>query len=183
MLFAALGKGAVGWSPFGINHALDVPGRSPGEDRLAPVALNFQIVAPVMREVARLEYDGKLQAVAEDAGVPVQTLDFGRWKAVVSYGVSRFGSGAPKGNPEPVGGAVIGSTGVDEFLVAGRACRVDFQPSDPGSKTQREFLRVEEGGYADGVFTPVRIWNGDETDWGLNFGSAPVALRVRLRTY
>lgn len=25
----------------------------------------------------------------------------------------------------------------------------------------------------NGVFQPVRIWNGDQTDWGLNFNSAP----------
>jgi hypothetical protein len=54
---------------------------------------------------------------------------------------------------------------------------------DAASKLQREFLRVEEGAYQDGVFTPTRIWNGDETDYGLNFSSLPVALRVRVRTY
>jgi hypothetical protein len=29
----------------------------------------------------------------------------------------------------------------------------------------------------------IRIWNGDETDWGINFRSAPVLLRVSLATY
>jgi Domain of unknown function (DUF5597)/Beta-galactosidase len=187
MLFAALGQGAIGWAPFGINHTSEpdrpAGGRVATEDRLAPVALNFQIVEPLMREVAKLEFEGKLQAVAEDSDVHVQTIPLGPWKAVISYGVARFGSGGPKGNPEPVGGALVGSTGQDEFLVTGRSCRVDFQPSDPSSKAQREFLRVEEGIYANGAFKPLRIWNGDETDWGLNFGTAPVALRVRLRTY
>jgi hypothetical protein len=42
---------------------------------------------------------------------------------------------------------------------------------------------VEEGTYEGGTFVPVRIWNGDQTDWGLNFGSTPVAVRVRLRAY
>jgi hypothetical protein len=187
MLFAALGQGAIGWSPFGINHASDpelpVSGGTPGVDRLAPVATDYQIIAPLMREIARLESEGNLHAVAEDADVHVQTIALGPWNAVVSYGVARFGSAGPKGNPLPVGGAVIGATGPDEFLVTGRSCRVDFQPSDAASKAQREFLRVEEGSYDGGTFTPIRIWNGDETDYGLNFGTAPVALRVRVRTY
>jgi hypothetical protein len=48
---------------------------------------------------------------------------------------------------------------------------------------RRLFLRVEEGTYENGVFNFVRIWNGDETDWGLNFGSEPVVLRVPVATY
>jgi uncharacterized protein DUF5597 len=188
MLFAAIGKGAIGWAPFGVDRGpesyMAMPGRRPDEDPLAPLALNYAIVGPIMREVARLNFEGKLQAVAEDRDVHTQSMDFGGWRAEVSYGVSRFGSGAgPKGNPEPTGGALVGRLGEDEFLVAGRACRVDFHPSDPASKAKREFLRVEEGTYENGVFRPVRIWNGDQTDWGLNFGSAPVALRVRVRSY
>jgi len=42
---------------------------------------------------------------------------------------------------------------------------------------------VEEGRYEGGVFRPARIWNGDETDWALNFGSAAQVLRVQLGTY
>jgi hypothetical protein len=187
MLFAAIGRGAVGWAPFGIDRGMDAApagaSRRPDEDPLAALGLDYRIVAPVMREVARLNFEGRLQAVAEDKDVPTQALDFGRWQAVVSYGISRFGSGTPRGNPEPIGGAIIGSTGEDEFLVAGRSCRVDFRVAEAASRAQREFLRVEEGTYEDGAFRVIRIWNGDQTDWGLNFGSGPVALRVRLRSY
>ncbi len=183
MLFAALGKGAVGWAPFGVDRRME-PGRKPDEDPLAPLALNYSIVGPIMRQVARLNFEGNLQAVAEDADVHTQAMSFGPWRVEVTYGVSRFGSaGGPKGNPEPVGGALVGRLGDDEFLVAGHACRVDFQLLDPASKAKREYLRVEEGAYGDGLFKPARIWNGDQTDYGLNFGSAPVALRVRLRSY
>ncbi|HZZ18146.1 MAG TPA: DUF5597 domain-containing protein [Opitutaceae bacterium] len=187
MLFAALGQGAIGWSPFGINHATDPEaeqGRKPEGDRLAPVGTNYRIIAPIMRQVAQLQYDGKLVALAEDADVHAQSTEFAGWKVNVSYGVARFGFGKePKGNTEPVGGAIIGSIGPDEFLVTGHACRVDFRPPASAPKAQREYLRVEEGFYENGVFTPLRIWNGDETDYGLSFGSAPVALRVRVRAY
>jgi Domain of unknown function (DUF5597)/Beta-galactosidase len=188
MLFAAIGKGAVGWAPFGIDRVRDPQiapaGRKPDEDPLAPLGIDYAIVGGVMREVARLNLEGKLQAVAEDRDVHTQAMDFGAWRADVSYGMSHFGYGAsPKGNPEPTGGALVGSLGDDAFLVAGRACRVDFHPSDPASRLHREYLRVEEGVFEDGTFRATRIWNGDQTDYGLNLGSAPVALRVRLRLY
>jgi hypothetical protein len=72
----------------------------------------------------------------------------------------------PGGNPVPIGRALIAQLGENEFLVTGLYCRVDFQPSDTDSAKQRDFLRVEEGSYTNGVFHPVRIWNGDQTDWG-----------------
>jgi beta-galactosidase GanA len=182
MCFAALGRGTIGWSPFGLdytkytNEPLGAPRVT--EESLAPVALNYRILGPIMREVARLNFEGKLQAVAEEKGEPVQTLDFGNWQAVVSYGVTRNGS--PKGNAESIGRALIAKTGENEFLVTGAFCRVDFKPVPGG---QRDFLRVEEGGYENGTWHPSYIWNGDETDWGLDFSSAPQVLRVSLGTY
>ena len=188
MFFAALGKGAVGWAPFGIDRPTDGyapnPGARPDEDPPSPVAVNYRMVGPIMREVARLSYQGRLQAAAEEPPDHVKTLDFGRWKAIVTYGVPAFGFGRePKGNPDADGRVVVGMLGDDEFLVTGHACRVDFRVPDAASRAQREYLRVEEGTYYNGVFHAVRIWNGDQTDWGLNFGSAPVVLRVKLGTY
>lgn len=188
MLFAALGRGAVGFSPFGIDLGdgtyPPATGKKADEDRLLPFAVNYDLVGSIMREAAQLEFEGRLQAVAEEKATHTQTMGFGSWNAVVSYGTPRFGSGAgPKGNPEPTGGAIVASLGTDEFLVTGYRCRVDFQPSEAGSKAKREYLRVEEGTYKNGEFRRIRIWNGDQTDWGLNLGSSPVVLRVRLRTY
>jgi beta-galactosidase GanA len=182
MCFAALGHGTIGWSPFGLDYTKyanqPLGAARVTEESLAPVALDYKILGPIMREVARLNFEGKLQAVAEEKGKAVQTLDFGNWQAVVSYGVTRNGS--PKGNAEPIGRALIAKTGENEFLVTGAFCRVDFK-AVPGG--QRDFLRVEEGGYEKGTWHPFYIWNGDETDWGLDFSSAPQVLRVSLGTY
>jgi len=182
MCFAALGQGTIGWSPFGLDYtkyASQPMGASRvTEESLAPIALNYKILGPIMREVARLNFEGKLQAVAEEQGEITQTLDFGNWQAVVSYGVTR--NGAPKGNSEPIGRALIAKIGENEFLVTGAFCRVDFKAASGG---QRDFLRVEEGGYEKGTWNPLYIWNGDETDWGLDFSSAPQVLRVSLGTY
>jgi beta-galactosidase GanA len=47
-----------------------------------------------------------------------------------------------------------------------------------------QFLRVEEGRYENGQWKMSRLWNGDQTDFGLNFrreGGAVV--RAVLGTY
>jgi hypothetical protein len=144
----------------------------------ASVALNYQILRPIMREVARLNFEGKLQAVVERPGELTQTMDFGNWQVVVTYGVAR--NGVAKGNSSPIGRALVARIGENQFLVTGAFCRVDFKAASGG---QRDFLRVEEGVYEKGAFRSQRIWNGDETDWGLDFRSAPQALQVLLGTY
>jgi hypothetical protein len=184
--FAAIGHGAIGFSPFGIDETS--PRHEPYDDAvlkawLGPFALNYDVLAPMDREIARLSFEGRVQAVAEPDGVPSQTLDFGPWKATVSYGVGAFGRGAPQGNAQPVGRALIAHIGNSQFLVTAFYCRVDFQPSGAHATLQRQFLRVEEGAFQHGVFVPIRILNGDQTDWGLIFSSEPEVLRVTLGTY
>jgi beta-galactosidase GanA len=186
MFFAALGHQAIGWAPFGLDYTAyaKAPIGAPlvDEETLAPFALNYRLVGPMMREAARLSFEGKLQAVAEDKGEHTQTMDFGGWKAVITYGVPAFGFGndAP-GNTEPIGRALVAELGESQFVVTGAFCRVDFQSTDAAK--QREFVRVEEGVFENGVFRPIRIWNGDQTDWGLNFASGPQIVRVTLGAY
>ena len=67
--------------------------------------------------------------------------------------------------------------------MTGFFCRVEFRVSDAASGKQRNFLRVEEGTFEKGIFKASRIWNGDQTDWGLNFATAPQVLRVSLSTF
>jgi Domain of unknown function (DUF5597) len=137
------------------------------------------LIGPMQREIARLNFEGKLKAVAEVQGKVTETLPFGAWNAVVSYGANR--RVAPVGNPEPTGRALVAQLKDDQFLVTGYFCRVDFQPAE--ANTNRQYLRVEEGTYENGVFKFLRILNGDETDYGLNFVTEPVVLRVSLAKY
>jgi len=183
--FSALGNQAIGFSPFGIDHTgfVNYPlgAKKVNEESLTPFALNYQLVEPAAREIARLNWEGKVKAVAERKGEAKRSMDFGAWRAEVSYGVEQFGFGNnPPGNPEPVGGALVAQLAADEFLVAGLHCRVDFQSGTSGK--QRSYLRVEEGRYERGQFKASRIWNGDQTDWGLNLTSMPQVLRVKLYT-
>lgn len=185
--FLALGHGAIGWAPFGIDYTgynnAPLGGDTGTREKLEPFALNYRIVGPMMREVARLNFEGRLKATAERTGEPAQTLRFGKWQAVVTYGLPFFGfaTGA-KGNPEPIGRALVAQLDEDTFLVAGAHCRVDFALADT-SRLQRLYLRVEEGHYVDGAFQVRRLWNGDQTDWGLNFAAQDVVLRATLGTF
>jgi hypothetical protein len=150
------------------------------EETLAPIVLNYQMLAPIMREAGRLNFEGKLQAVAEEPGQARQTMDFGDWKAVVTFGAGGRNNSA-NGNPTPIGRALVGRLGENEFLVTVAYGKIAFTSSS-GART--DFLRVEEGSYENGVFKPIRIWNGDETDYGgLSFYAGPQALRVLLGTY
>ena len=186
--YAALARGAIGWSPFGIdrsNRGLEASvGIPAGEPPVNPLAINCRVLNPMMREIAQLAFEGRLHAAVEEKDQYQQTLALGRWQAVITFGPPTGGYGRnPKGNPEPVGRMLLATLGENEFLVTGYMGRVDFKIADAAAGLQRDFLRVEEGSYEGGVFRPVRIWNGDETDWGLNFGSAPQVLRVQLGTY
>jgi beta-galactosidase GanA len=184
--FAALGHGAIGFAPFGVDFTgyrnEPLAAQSLDKDAIAPFALNYEIAHSIDRELAKLNFEGKLKAVSESPTEHRQTLDFGAWQATVAYGMPQFGMGREAaGNPQPVGGAVIGQFGPNEFLVAALHARIDFKPTVPGK--QRQFLRVEEGHDENGVWKIERIWNGDQTDYGLNFTSAPQILRVTVATF
>jgi beta-galactosidase GanA len=186
--FAALGHQAIGWSTFGLDLTgyANAPLGAPVVDEklIDTFALNFEIAEPMQRELARLSFAGKLKAVSEDPAVHQQTLDFGPWTATVSYGLRVFGRATnPPGNPEPVGRALVAQLAPDEFLVTGISTRVDFHPTDATTGKHRAFLRVEEGAYVNGQWKFLRIWNGDQTDYGLNFTTEPQVLRVKLMTY
>ncbi len=196
-LFAALGAGALGWSPFGMDQTgysnYPLGAQRIDDEALAPFVLAFQIVAPIQRQLARLNSEDRLRGSAENPEVHTETLTFAaqngqapRWTATVSYGQPAFYSDKPApGNAKPEGQALIAQLGPDEFLVTGIYARVDFasiaQAASAGS--QRMWLSVEEGTYSNEVWQTTRIWNGDQTDYGLNFTSLPQLLRVRLLAY
>ena len=77
---------------------------------------------------------------------------------------------------------LLAELGPDEYLVSGFRARVNFQRALADG---RRFMlaRVEEGHYENGNWVFERLWNGDQTDWGLDFTSAYQWLRVKLATY
>jgi beta-galactosidase GanA len=188
-VYAAIGTGAIGWAPFGLDltrYSNQTSGPETQEsDALKPFERAYRLLEPIQRLLAQGELDGKVRGGSEDPANHIQKLAFERWEAVLSYGLPTFGSGMPAmGNKAVDGGAVILELGPDEFLVAGQHVRIDFTPTyAPGKK--RLWLKVEEGNYdSAGVWRMSRIWNGDQTDYGLNLKSDNDALlRVRMTTY
>lgn len=186
-LFAALGHQGIGFSPFGMDFTgysnYPLGARVVDAKSLQPFAQEYQLIGPIAAEVADVSYRGDLFGVAEDSAVHEQKIALGRWRATVSYGLPLFGNGVPPGNAVPEGGVLVGRLGRDEFLVTGLHARVSFELADARSGKQMQYARVEEGGYVDGVWRVLRVWNGDQVDWGLNFTSVPQVLHVRLATY
>ena len=198
-MFSALNLQAIGFCPFGTAES------SP--DQVNAWTMDFRLLEPMQREIARLNFEGKVKAVAEQQGKPTVTLPFGTWNALVLYGTSR--TGPATGNPTPVGRALVAQLKDNQFLVTGYFTKVDFFPAGTleqqkaehnagglmvggigqvpsaliGGKWQhRQFLRVEQGTYENGVFKFDRILNGSTTDHGLRFGGEPMVLRVSLAT-
>lgn len=188
-VFAAIGSGAIGWSPFGLDLSrfsnLGTGPESMEASALKPVAEQYTLLAPIARLLAAANLEGNVIGVSEDPDNHTQTIPFGRWDVVVKYGMPSFGNWMqPKGNSPPDGGVVVVRLGQDEYLVAGHHARVDFTPTF-SQGTKRLFLRVDEGSYdAAGNWKTARIWNGDQTDYGLNLkADEDVLLKVRLATF
>ncbi len=81
---------------------------------------------------------------------------------------------------------MVAQTGPMEFVVTGFEASVSFiqgSLAEGKAQTQQvEILRAEEGQYVSGAWQTARIWNGDQTDRGLNFrGASPPVIRIRLQ--
>jgi beta-galactosidase GanA len=203
-LYFALGDGAVGFANFGLDR-LDV--NQPNQEMQA-VVNGFALLGSFTPELATLKFAGKLQTAVEEDGISQKELAFAAdgtplslgpgsapaapanaaWRAIVSFPPSYDPPAAPVSTTSGTTGlregrAVVASLGPNEFLVAGIDCRVQFAlPVHSGGK-QPQMLKVEEGHYDGTKWIPTRLWNGDETDYGLNFGGKGSLLRVTMGIY
>jgi beta-galactosidase GanA len=184
--FEVIGRRAIGFSPFGMDFTgyvnFPLGAQKIDAELIEQFALNYQLVAPFERELAALSFAGKVWGAAEPTDMHEQRLAMGHWQAALTYGRPQFGGAAPTGNPTPSGGALIAEIGSNEYLVAGYHVRVNFEFP---VKTEKHLLmsRVEEGHYESGRWVFERLWNGDQTDYGLNFTSVPQLLHVQLASY
>ncbi len=180
LLFYALGEGAIGFSPFGV----DSNGwNSMGDDPVKAHARNFALLGPMSREIAQLNFEGKLKTSVEEPGRERQELDFGRWQATISYGFPQHDGQRPPGTKDAHGTALVAQLGPDEFLVTGVDSSVSFHFPGRLPGLRMLILSAEQGSYENGVWKPVRLWNGDETDRGLSFHQSPTVVRVQLSKF
>ncbi len=186
-LFATLGHQGIGFSPFGIDYTgysnYPLGARRIDAHTFAPLALEYRLLRPMDSLLASLSFEGRVYGVSEPDNRHSQFIRLGRWEAKVSYDMPMFGD-SPYKRPRPLdGGAIIARLGPNEFLVTGVHARVSFALAQRHSNEFMIFNRVVQGTYRYGTWKFMRIWNGDETDWGLNFTSRPQVLHVHLATY
>ena len=191
--FYALGSGAIGFAPFGIDHAIQVNEPSvtnpipAGGTRLTVPSENFSLLAPIGPLVANLNFEGKLRTAVEEQGTARQTIHLPTADAVASFGFPQRDGVEPPGTPTFQGRVLVAELSPLEFLVTGFEVSVVFDLSAEALKhspnQQLEILTAEEGSYLDGAWHMTRILNGDETDRGLQFhGANPPLVRIRLHT-
>lgn len=188
-----LGRGAIGVAPFGTdatgysNYPLGA--KALDEATIDAFASKYAPFATIAAQWARIAAAGSTWGVAKGADAADRSTAFGRWRATVSFEQWAFGERDwtwIKSDPhptrgQPLGGAVIAQLGPDEFLVSGSDSRVRFSLAAPAAGEHGAVVRVEEGTFDErGGWTMRRVWNGDQTDYGLNFAGAPVLLRVTL---
>lgn len=198
--FYALGHGAIGFSPFGIDRSAQatqpadaVPNpASPASSfrsasRASVPAENFALFNPFDSEVAQLNLQGNLFTAVEQKGLARQTIHLPTADAVVSFGFPQSDGAYPPGTPNLQGRAMVAQLGPLDFLVTGFDASVSFTLTAAELRKtpnrQIEILRAEEGQFVDGAWKATRILNGDQTDRGLNFRSGtPPLVRIRLHT-
>jgi len=189
-LYAMLGRGAIGVSPFGIdyfdysNHPLGATATD--KTLVAPFERVFRMFAPIQRQWAQWAFDGKTQGIGEGDDRKPQQLDFPGWTARLTYRLGRFGEAAwggefakpAPGTEEPGGGAALAQIGPDEFLLIGQRVRVRMEPA---TGTSGMMLRAEQGRFDDqGRWVMERVWNGDQVDYGLNLPAEPMMLKIKM---
>ncbi|HTH38351.1 MAG TPA: DUF5597 domain-containing protein [Pyrinomonadaceae bacterium] len=76
-----------------------------------------------------------------------------------------FDRAANASDPQPLSGGLVIAVGPDEFLIAGTALTVVFEPDSPGPSIVG-LLSVDEGKFIEGKWKPGRRLNGDQTHQG-----------------
>jgi hypothetical protein len=179
--FYALGNGAIGFSPFGVDYT-----RWTISDNKIPSYLseNFALFQSMSGEIAQLNFDGKLQTVVEQKGMSRQQLHFPGVDVTVSFGFPQHDGAMPPGTADSSGRAMVAQLDPLEFLITGFDASVNFEPASTSQsrKEQIEILRADEGQYVNGIWQTSRILNGDQTDRGIHFRDGNTSV-VRVRLY
>jgi beta-galactosidase GanA len=192
-LFDTLGRGGIGFSPFGMDFTgyanYPLGAAKLNAETVEAFAANYRLFAPMQREWAKLAFEKPVWGGSEPDDRAAQSTVIGDWSVTLRYGKWQFGGSdwtfikdRPVDPTGANGGAVVAQLSPNEFLVTGRNARVEFGRANKDGKS---FLlaRVEEGHFDKGQWVFDRLWNGDQIDYGLNFAGGPQVLRVKLATY
>jgi beta-galactosidase GanA len=195
-IFTILGQGGIGFDPFGFDYTgysnYPLGAKDWGPDAVKPFTRVYSLFAPMAREWARLSFESEVYGVSEPDDHSSQEIDLGpAWAAKVSYRQWQMGEtywlrkkdDLPKGSDIPSGGVALAKLGDNEYLVTGQNARLTFGVNKNVKNRAAILERVEEGRFVNGKWVMSRVWNGDQTDYGLNFTDRPVVLKVKLGAY
>ncbi|MFJ1471994.1 DUF5597 domain-containing protein [Massilia orientalis] len=195
-IFTILGQGGIGFDPFGFDYTgysnYPLGAKDWGPEAVKPFSRVYSLFGPMAREWARLSFESDVYGVSEPDDHSSQEIDLGSaWAAKVSYRQWQMGEtywlrkkdDLPKGSEVPSGGVALAKLGDNEYLVTGQNARLTFSANKAIKDRAAIFERVEEGRFVNGKWVMSRVWNGDQTDYGLNFTDRPVVLKVKLGTY
>ena len=183
------------FTPFGIdgtgysNYPLGA--KDLDEATLDAFAAPFRLLGPTARDWARIVRDHPAWGVAKGADGADRETRFGRWRATAQFARWQFGEDdwtwiQRDEHPlkdAPVGGALVAQLGPDRFLVTGQHVRLRLALAEARGGEQAQILSAEEGQFVDGEWQMRRRWNGDQVDYGFNFGTEPVWLMIEMGTY
>ncbi|KTW01496.1 DUF5597 domain-containing protein [Sphingomonas sanguinis] len=191
--YEALGHGAIGFAPFGMDDTgffnYPLGAKALDDSTLDAFAGPYGAVAGVMRDWAKAAFEHPTWGAAKpDDGGDRETV-LGDWRIRAEFGQWQFGEKSwtwLKSEPAPwkaesVGGMAVVQLSRDEFLMVGDHVRTRFEPAVPDPKAM--IVRIEQGHFTDGRWVMDRIWNGDQTDYGINIVDRPVVLKVVMGRY
>jgi beta-galactosidase GanA len=194
-IWPALGSGAVLYAPFGIdgtgysNYPLGA--KALDDATLDAFAAPYRLLGPAARDWALIARDRPVWGAARGKDGADQSTTLGRWKVTAQFGRWNFGEDDwtwverdphPNAN-RPVGGALVAQLGPDEFLVTGADVRLRFALAAAAKGESAQLIEAQEGRFDNGQWVMTRRWNGDQVDYGFNFGKEPVWLRVTMASY
>jgi beta-galactosidase GanA len=194
--WAALGKGAIGFAPFGMDASgysnYPLGAKRLDAETIEAFASKYRLFRPIASQWARIAGSRPTWGAVKAADASDQSRVMGRWRVTAQFELWEFGERDwtwIKTDPHPakgkaLGGMVVAQAGPDEFLLAGSDVRVRFGLDKPAAGENAMMLRVEEGTFdGAGRWVMRRVWNGDQLDYGINFTAEPVLLKVKMGTY
>lgn len=194
-IWPALGRGAVMVTPFGIdgtgysNYPLGA--KQLDDATLEAFAAPFRLLGPAARDWAKIAGDRPTWGAAKPADGADRETTLGRWNVTAQFARWAFGEDdwswiQRDEHPlkdAPVGGALVAQLAPNRFLVTGQHVRLRLALAEARAGEQAQILSAEEGSFEDGEWVMRRRWNGDQIDYGFNFGAKPVWLMIEMGTY
>lgn len=193
--FPAFGRGALLYSPFGIdatrfaNYPLGA--KVLDAATLEAFAAPYRLLGSAMTAWPQIAAEKPLWGTARGSDGKDQSTVMGRWRLTTAYGRWAFGEDdwtwiARDAHPladVPTGGLVVAQLDADNFLVGGQNVRLRLALASPAEGESAQVIDAQEGTFVDGQWVMRRRWNGDQIDYGFSFGPEPVWLRIEMGSY